>query len=616
MKYITLFLISTLLFSQQEIPSITSSRVDSVLMSELQAVNFVGIGVIVSNRDSVLYQKTFGYSNIENQQPISIDSTIFRIASVSKLLTTISVMTLVQRGILDLKTDINNYLPFKIDYAYDPPITLIDLLTHTAGFEDKIIGTYGKNMEDIKTLRDYLRVNIPEQIYPPGKFTLYSNHSFALAGLIVEHMSETPFLSYIENTIIKPLGLAHSFVSESPGLQKTITLSYILNRSTKTFERNQMLLYRNLSPAGMMNMSIGDMNKLMQNLLQFGQSGNKRILNDESIQTIFKNWYSPGKSLYGYGLSLYERRFNKKRLMTIGGQLPSFSCQLTFINEDIAIYLVANTSMNRTLIRLSDAIISTIYLQQTHEQKPYRQVDDYKRYTGRYHWNRYSRTQLDKMLGIYRDTKVLNYNDSGYFHFWGMKDKWIYQSPNVFTHNKSDNEIHFVSNNENRIIGIKGSLILDMPVYLERFKWIENPDLVNNSIGILLLLLIGIPLVWLIIYLFQRFKMKNKENKRIIHLKVIMSVAGILNLFYLFAFRSFTKNYVDFITGNEFQLYLYYSFSYVITVIYMAAFINVYRLFGKLELSIFNRISLTVMIISMILYYLLLLYFKLIWFAL
>ena len=86
--------------------------------------------------------KGYGYANVAKQTPVIPDETLFRIGSTSKLFTWTAVMQLAEQGKIDLRADVNTYLPdFKIPDTFPEPITMLNLLSHTAGFEERATGT-------------------------------------------------------------------------------------------------------------------------------------------------------------------------------------------------------------------------------------------------------------------------------------------------------------------------------------------------------------------------------------------------------------------------------------------------------------------------------------------
>jgi len=94
--------------------------------------------VLVMKDGNVLLAKGYGSADLKSKRPVDPNSTIFRLASISKLFTWVSVMQLKEAGKLDLDTDVNRYLDFQIRPAFNQPITLRNLMTHTGGFEETV----------------------------------------------------------------------------------------------------------------------------------------------------------------------------------------------------------------------------------------------------------------------------------------------------------------------------------------------------------------------------------------------------------------------------------------------------------------------------------------------
>jgi CubicO group peptidase (beta-lactamase class C family) len=92
--------------------------------------------VVVVKDGAILLEKGYGYADVAERKPVDPERTLFRAGSVSKLFTWTAVMQLVEQGKLDLDTDINTYLDFKIPPREGKPITLRNLMTHTPGFDE------------------------------------------------------------------------------------------------------------------------------------------------------------------------------------------------------------------------------------------------------------------------------------------------------------------------------------------------------------------------------------------------------------------------------------------------------------------------------------------------
>ena len=111
---------------------------DGILPLQMERSDIAGASVLVMKDGTVLLQKGYGYADVKTKKPVDPAATIFRLASISKLFTWVSVMQLVEQGKLDLDADVNRYLDFQIRPKFDRPVTLRNLMTHTGGFEEQL----------------------------------------------------------------------------------------------------------------------------------------------------------------------------------------------------------------------------------------------------------------------------------------------------------------------------------------------------------------------------------------------------------------------------------------------------------------------------------------------
>src|SRR6266566_225986 len=190
---------------------------DGFMPMQLERENIAGAVVLVVKDGKVLFAKGYGYSNVEKKAPVTVEGTLFRPGSISKLFTWTAVMQMVEQSKLDLDHDVNDYLDFKIPAKYGKPVTLRNLMTHTPGFEEQIKDLINEEGAPVATLHDHLARYAPERIFPPGTTPAYSNYGAALAGYIVERVSGQPFNDYVAANIFKSLGMTRStFVQPLP----------------------------------------------------------------------------------------------------------------------------------------------------------------------------------------------------------------------------------------------------------------------------------------------------------------------------------------------------------------------------------------------------------------
>src|SRR5262249_54355865 len=147
-------------------------------------------------------------------------------ASISKLFTWTAVMQLAELKRLDLKTDVNKYLKdIQIPATFPQAITLTDLLTHTPGFEDHVIGLFAHKLEEGRSRMDILKAQMPARARPPAVLVSYSNHGTALAGAVVESVSGKRWEDYVKKQILDPLEMRDTLAEQPPPDQLPANLS-------------------------------------------------------------------------------------------------------------------------------------------------------------------------------------------------------------------------------------------------------------------------------------------------------------------------------------------------------------------------------------------------------
>ena len=182
------------------------------VQSKMKEHKIAGTTIALVQNGELIYAKGFGYSDISQQKLVNADRTMFRWGSVSITVTWTALMQLVEQGKVSLDADVNDYLiNVKIPNTYAEPVRVRDLLAHTAGFEDLIIGhIFEKDPSQVLSLTDYLNKYKPERVRPPGKLFSYSNYSTGLAGQIIANVSQMSFEDYVEKHIFNPLEMIQS----------------------------------------------------------------------------------------------------------------------------------------------------------------------------------------------------------------------------------------------------------------------------------------------------------------------------------------------------------------------------------------------------------------------
>ena len=317
---------------------------DGLLPAQLEREDIAGAVVAVVKDGKVLFEKGYGFSDVEKRKSVSPAETLFRPGSISKLFTWTSVMQLVEQGKLDLDRDVNDYLDYKIPPAFSKPITLRNILTHTPGFEETAKELFVADASKMRPLGEYLREHIPGRIFPPGVTPAYSNYATAMAGYIVQRTSGKPFEQYVADNIFIPLGMGHTtFVQPlPPNLSSFMSNGYQqASKEAKPYEFVQAF------PAGSVATSAADMCIFMMAHLQDGRWNDKQILKPETAKLMHARAFASDPRLNGMALGFYEETRNGHRIIGHGGDTLYFHSDLHLIHDSNVGFFVSYNSAGK-----------------------------------------------------------------------------------------------------------------------------------------------------------------------------------------------------------------------------------------------------------------------------
>ncbi|MED1861281.1 serine hydrolase domain-containing protein [Brevibacillus reuszeri] len=131
-----------------------------------------GAAVVVVRDGKVVLQKGYGYADIAKKTPVDPEKTVFRLGSIAKSVTATAVMQLVEAKKIDLHKDIQNYMgDIPINNAFDEPLTMHHLLTHTTGYDftEPKLGDINGDLSKVTPLKEYVAKNMPTVIRNPGE---------------------------------------------------------------------------------------------------------------------------------------------------------------------------------------------------------------------------------------------------------------------------------------------------------------------------------------------------------------------------------------------------------------------------------------------------------------
>lgn len=184
-----------------------AAKVEQSINAWMSRLKAPGLSISVVRDNQISFQKGFGMSDIENDIPAG-GATVYRLASVSKPITAVAIMQLVEKGKIDLDAPVQKYVPtFPVK---SHPVRIRDLLTHTSGIRH-YKGDEFASTRHYKSLTEALSMFKDDPLeHNPGLKHTYSTHGYTLLGVIIESASGMSFADYLRENIFKPAGMSRS----------------------------------------------------------------------------------------------------------------------------------------------------------------------------------------------------------------------------------------------------------------------------------------------------------------------------------------------------------------------------------------------------------------------
>ena len=556
MALIVCWLLNFIFFSGTESASANSIDsadieifMDKMMQEKMKEQHIPNATVSVVSNGKVILEKGYGYANVEDQTVIDPEKTMFRMGSVSKLFTWTAVMQLVERGMLDLDTDVNEYLDFEIPTKLEgaqqgdtEPITLHHLMTHTPGFEDYADSIFRLSADKAPSLEEYVRQYKPARVFPPGEVMAYSNYGTALAGYIVEQVSGMPFPEYVEKNIYQPLGMKHStFLQPLPEKLSPHMVQgyrYVNGEYLKgDFEFVP-------EPAGSMSSTASDMAKFMLAYLQGGKSENGRILEEKTVQQMFRQQFTHHDRLDGMAIGFIEKTTNNERILFHGGNTMLFDNGLYLLpHKNTGLFISYSGSNYLAHTDIFQAFMDRYFSsEQSATPVPFDGTTDYtKKLAGEYHQNRKSFTTSERMVSLTMGIIRMDVDENGdlIVNHAGELNRFLEIEPGVY-HNLREGSTPDAYG-EFRTIVFKtdpfGHIMLttDGPMTYSKAPWYATSSITFLSIMMAVLLFIGGMVAWSVGWIITKIKRKKaKQSKGAITARWVANAFGLLISGFLF----------------------------------------------------------------------------------
>jgi CubicO group peptidase (beta-lactamase class C family) len=437
-----------------------------------------GAVICVVRNGDVFFRKGWGVADLESGRPIEPGTTLFRVASISKLFTTTAVLQLVEQGRLDLHADVNGYLDFRIEEAFGAPVTLEHLLTHTAGFDDRFFRSTEPLAAPPLPLGRYLAARMPPRVMPPGDRISYSNHGLALAGYLVERVSGEPFADYVRAHVLEPLGMSRSGfgLPDPPPPELAVGYRRVGDRYLPAgVDRLRM------APAGDFYTTALDAARFMLMQLGGGRLGSVRILREDTVREMQRTHFRNHPGLSGWALGFSEKRRGALRTVEHDGSWRGFGSRLVLAPEaQVGLFLSSTRDFDA---RFVEPIVTGFFERYYAPAPPVKALEApadaarlRARYAGSYVPNRHVRGDFMK-LGLLLEESRLDVDPDGALRFHDAQDRFdplrlVEVEPGVFAAQREGIRAAFREDASGRV----NALFLDTMAY-DRVPWYARPRL-------------------------------------------------------------------------------------------------------------------------------------------
>ncbi len=501
---------------------------DEIFESQLADYNLPGVTLSVVNATDILYLKGYGYANVEESKLVSPNKTMFRAASISKLFVWTAVMQLVEQGLLDLNTDVNDYLTtFKIPDKFDAPITLSHLMSHSAGFEQISHETGKINKVDLMPFEEYMIDYMPKRVFPPSEISAYSNYGASLAGYIVSQVSNKSFDEYVEDNIFAPLGMIHSTFRQPMPSEFVDDLATGYSFDVNGSLQAESFEFVNMYPAGSLSISALDAAYFMMAHLNNGSLGSNHILEDETAQQMHLQHFTHHPDFDGFAHGFMELTVNGHRIIWHGGDLSfSHSALLLVLDQNIGFFFNYNSN---PMLRMNVIFEFMDHFYPTSPPTVLTPSADFKergkKFIGNYYKSRRPFSTPDKIGSIIEYYRI-DISDEGYLLF--ANSKFVEIDDLVFKARNGTSKLAFRENSKGKIIYLfysydpTAALIKQLGVEKTAVAW----GLAFTGIALLLYTLIYPFAGWIIRKRRHQEKPQRSKNERFARKFLITTSSG------------------------------------------------------------------------------------------
>lgn len=468
-------------------PQVARGQVTDATIPRLMEEHSVpGLALAVVAGDSVTLSG-WGVARAEEGNPVSPD-TPFRIASVAKVLVAATVLVEAQAGRADLQAAVEPVVGLPLAGAFPEPVTLHHLLTHTAGFDERLVGYAARSSEEMRPLGEYLSERMPERGWPAGELVSYSNHGMSLAAYLVERVAGRSFAEVAESALFEPLGMTSTaFLTSGVPIPSSAAQPLDCDEGECTARPH---LYSHAYPAGLAFSTARDMSEFIMAVLasRGGEGGladliPERFSHDERI---------PGMS-YGF----FNQKYNGRRVLAHSGSASGYWSLLVIVpEEDVGFFFVANGGDSRFGRALRDELLVELMGQPSGASFQPRRSEDPASRAAAYELTRYSHRTIERFPQLFHNAiHVSAVGDTLLVYAGGSAERYLQVDDSLYRRVNGEALLAFGTRGGEPFLFRPSDVYgAGLPAAYELRPWYRTPSFVNEYVSWLL----GVPILLMV----------------------------------------------------------------------------------------------------------------------
>ena len=347
------------------------NKIDSTYVALIKKYKVVGMSIAIVDKGEIIYSTGFGYSD-KKKKLLANDKTIYRIGSCTKSFTALSLLQLQEKGLVDIKHSVKEYLPelhIKSRFNDANEIYVNDMLAHVSGLPCDITNGFFCDAPPSQGW-EIRELNKQQTISPLRYKHAYSNVAYGLLGEVIARQSNSSYAKYLQQHVFNPLNMTSSFLEYSDKWASDFSKAYVENKLIKEpLIRDQA--------AGLIHSNVLDMSNYLLMYLNKGSFNQQQIVSAASYNEMSKNQlediYLYNGESWGYGL--YSKKMICKQdkdstvvnLIGHGGDTYAFHADFGFIPElNVGAVILTNTDNGMKINAVSKLL--KIYLKETYSK--------------------------------------------------------------------------------------------------------------------------------------------------------------------------------------------------------------------------------------------------------